>query len=163
MHGLTISVPDRRFLDVFRNGYVELTVLLRNGSELHSVAVEGIQRSLLRHLALVEYSVSLLRFYQALAAMLGMLGPFVLGLEVRTAQGIGLTRHPAHTDIPPGNEYYGPRFWSDERDIVIPEVQTPSLGERDELPKLLLDRLWQSFGYETAPYFSSDGKFEPPR
>ncbi len=165
LNGLQISASDLHALEVFRNGNVEFRVGFNRAPLVRESEIEGGRTlKVLAPIALVEYTVSLVRFSQELAKLTPLTGPLVLSWEVRNAGDIGITRHPSHTSLPrPEGGYYGPRPFTEGMNLVIPEIQVPDVTDPDRLAKRVMDRVWQAFGYEAAPYFDADGQFAPPR
>jgi hypothetical protein len=159
MLGLQIGSKDWRLLEVYRNGHVQFSVVVEIDSHFKTVKLSESSRvNVLYSLALVEYTVSVFRFYKAFAEKAGITDPLILAWDLIDAQGWGLRRDSDERSV---SEYYGPRAWP-ERHLILPEIQITNLSEPDRAAKKMLDRLWQSFGFESAIYFNQDQHFAPP-
>ena len=161
LYGLKLEFHGYLRLEIFRNGYSEFTEdmaadrTLCEGEDLGGGSI-----IIPKELALVEYTVSMYRYFRAVAALIGIVDPLILSWCLLNAKGLGLPRYPG-SDRPP-SEYYGPRIWHEDH-LCLPESQVPSLGNPDSTAKQMLDRVWQAFGYERAPFFDESGGFYPPR
>jgi hypothetical protein len=164
MMGLTISLSHLHTLDVFRNGYTEFRVGFTRDTQIRDVPrQDGSKTRVFNELALVEYTVSALRFYRSLSRLAALPGPHVVAWGVLNASGVHLARHPgARMGGAADGSYYGPRAWMEDH-LTLPAVQAPEINAPDRIARTLMDRVWQSFGYEAAPFFAPDGGFAPPK
>jgi hypothetical protein len=165
MMGLQISASYLQTLDVFRNGYTEFRVgFTRDAQTQETKRQDGSKVRLFNQIALVEYTVSALRFYRSLCRLVAVPGPHVVAWEILNAGGVHLARYPdGRMGAAADGCYYGPRPWTDGAHLVLPPIQIPEMDAPDGVARTLMDRVWQSFGYEAAPYFSQEGGFTPPR
>jgi len=160
MLGLQIGSEDWRLLEAYRNGHIQFSVVVEVDSLYKSVQLsQSSSVNVLYSLAIVEYTVSVFRFYKAFAEKVGITDPLLLTWDLIDAHGWGLRRYSNERDV---SEYYGPRAWP-ERHLILPEIQIANLSEPDRAAKKMLDRLWQSFGFESAIYFDQDQHFDPRR
>jgi hypothetical protein len=159
MIGLQIGSADWRLFDAYRNGGVELYVPIDiDGSHFRSIRLpNGSRVRVLHNLALVEYTVCVYRFYKSFAEMIGITDPLILTWDLVRAHGWGLRRYFEERD---SNDYYAPRIWQEEH-LILPPMQVPNLSEPDQMAKAVLDRVWQSFGYESTIFFDEDKCFNP--
>jgi hypothetical protein len=154
LHGLRSEVPGYRVLEVHRTGHVEFRARIDlDGFHNTEGTLENRRTKYLKALLTVEYTVSVLRFYSALARQLPIVDPVLIGWNLIAADDwtVGFA---------PGNA--GDRKSWREHNLVIPEIEAPALFDPDKTAKILLDRVWQAFGADNAPYFSADQRFEPP-
>jgi hypothetical protein len=159
MYGLRIGSIELSSLEVFRNGHSEFLVRIEPDSHFKKITLkDSSTMNVLFPLGLVEYTVSMLRFYHAFAELIGINTPVVLTWNLFNAYRWGLCRIPEPRT--PGS-YYGPRL-SPESNLCVPEMQVSSLSDPDRIARSILDRVWQAYGYEHSPYFDVGGLFTPP-
>jgi len=155
LHGLTIGYEGWKHVELFRNGHLELWV---EGDSLldRSVKIGDREFSLLRALALCEYPVSLFRLGKAIYSYLGLNDPVVISVSMYNIQGLALAKDAGdgiYLELP---GYVTP---CREKYLEIPPGQVTSLDEPDKVAKRFVDRIWQAFGYERAPFFDDEGTF----
>lgn len=156
LYGLKIEDKKCRTVELFRNGYLELRVKIIEQT-IYEIIEEEKAHNVLEAWVVVEGAVSFYRLLKGLADYLGLSGPYVGFLGLYNIKGFGLTKYAdGRTSI---NDYYGPRFW-EKPHLEVPPIQIPSLESPDKNAKDFVDRIWQAFGYETAPLFRRDSRFE---
>jgi hypothetical protein len=159
MYGLKIGSIDFGSLEVFRNGYSEFLVRIEPDSHFKKINLQDDSTmNVLFPLGLVEYTVSMLRFYRSFAELIGIINPIILTWNLFNAHRWGLCRIPELRTL--GN-YYGPRI-SPDNNLFVPEIQVSSLSDPDRIARSILDRVWHAYGYEQSPYFDMRGQFTPP-
>jgi hypothetical protein len=166
IRGLQISCQNLETLELFQNGYSEYRRGLIGGGLTEQIETgHGSRIEVFNDLAVVEVTVSFMRFCEALLERTGLVGPFVLTWEIRNVRGRGLTGRPMFTDsLPRPRSVLAPRSWQEREgpDIILPSRQTGDFEFPSRIAKVFLDHLWQSFGFEKAPYFDQHSEFAPP-
>ncbi len=161
LNGLIMEIPNRKALELFRTGHMELRVRIDEVSFCRGrVEIEERQYPVLYACPLVEYPVSLLRLGKAIYDYLGLTDPIVVSVLLYNIDEFALHRGVDEGQRMTPNPYYGPRILR-KKHLYIPPRQTPSLDEPDKVAKMCVDRLWQAFGYEQAPLFDTEGNFRP--
>jgi hypothetical protein len=154
MFGLRREIRESRYFEVFRNGHTEFRVLLEiDGHHFTTGTFNGQEARILKPLALVEYTVSTFRLYKAVADVVGILDSVIASFHMYYAGGWAIGRSPNRDEWVTGP-------WP-EQDFNLPPMELPASMAADAMAKAVLDRVWQSFGGEVAPYFRN-GVFTPP-
>lgn len=146
LHGLRCEVPEDRCVDIHRTGHLEFRVLIEiDGERNVRIPVDGEQIKLFRGLPVIEYTVSVMRLYHSLSQVLDIADPAIVGWTLHNAAGWAPSSD--------GVNDWNPRSWEDN-DLVLPEMEAPAFAEPDTVAQRVLDRVWQSFGLDAAPYFA---------
>ena len=123
LYGLKLEFHGYLALETFRNGHSELTEnMTKDRAFYEGKSLGGGKVTIPKELALVEYTVSMYRYFRAVAGLIGIVDPLVLSWCLFNAEGLGLPRYP-RSERPP-SEYYGPRIWR-EKNLSLPEIQVP--------------------------------------
>lgn len=159
MHGLKIGSLESSSLEVFRNGHSEFLVRIEPDNHFKKITLKDNSTvNVLFPLALVEYTVSMFRFYRSFAELIGVNESLILTWNLLNAYRWALCRT---SDLRRTGDYYGPRILP-ENHLCLPEIQVPSLSDPDPIAKAVLDRVWQSYGYESSLFFDAKDQFIPP-
>lgn len=158
LHGLMLE-DSVRVIELFRNGHLELRVKIDFFCQDRR-RIGGHEHPILDPLSLTEYPVSLLRLGKAIYAHLGVIDPAVVSLALYNIHGFTIHRGPALCSRGVPVVGHDPIAWG-KKPLEISLRPIPSLDEPDKVAKGLVDRIWQAFGYEQAPFFDEQGNFRP--
>ncbi len=148
LYGLKAEVEKHSSMQVYRNGHVEFRAWIENFPVREVPCFHPLQ--------VVEYTVNTVRFYATLARILGILDSAISSIDLFFLRGWSPGRHFEY------DRSWEARPWSEDH-LTLPAQQfTNLMSDPDRVAKLVLDRLWQAFGYEHAPFFEN-GAFTAPR
>jgi hypothetical protein len=149
LNGLLVKKADRLpELEVFRNGHVELrmtNILTNQTPDPHIYLAER---------TIIGYTVNLFRLAKTIYSHLIVVDPIVISMTLTRIQDVYLKRHPAADPFIDRIEKW------DNIDQKIDAITVDSLDDSDQNARLLLDRVWQAYGFEEAPLFDKDGNYE---
>jgi len=149
LNGLLVKKADLLpELEVFRNGHVEL----RMTDILTSQNPDP--RTYLAERKIIGYTVNLFRLAKVVYSHLIVVDPIVISMTLTRIQDVYLKSHPAADPFIDRIEKW------DNIDQTIDSITVNSLDESDQSARLLLDRVWQAYGFEQAPLFDKDGNYE---
>jgi len=162
-NGLKIQDEDKK-VEIFRNGYLELN--LKIGGELGYLLLRrnfdiGDRPNIpvFNPVTLVEYTVNFFRLSKGFIEYLGLTEQFFVYLNLKNINSFGLHRDMRNLGgVHPST---GPKIYS-KKHIEIAPFQIETLDNPDYIAKILLDRVWNAFGYDNAPLFNSHNIFSPP-
>jgi hypothetical protein len=157
LYGLTASgrSPDSVELEVFRNAHVELRLLIDGRFIRERWTNNGSESPLLYPFSVIEYPISFLHFVNKVYSTHGQIDPCVIQFGLYNIKGYGLTE-----GLRPERIVSPPNFWSEEH-LEIPAYQASIPLDVERTAKSLADRLWNAFGFEKAPLFDREGRFQP--
>ncbi|HEX3036671.1 MAG TPA: ATP-binding protein [Thermodesulfobacteriota bacterium] len=161
LYGLLIE-DDFKKLEFYRNGYLELRIDMGYLDHLLHDETIIVDRnltesfSILKGSYLIEYIVSFYRLLKKLVEHYGLYETFVGFLSLYNVHGVSLIRDEARHIANPSRDL---RTWY-KTHLEIPPMQILSFENPDKVAKDFLDRIWNALGYEMAPLFTHDGRFE---
>lgn len=156
LNGLISEISNFKSLEVFRNGHSEFKVYMDrqfSGFVLYNKG-EVKENVILRSLSIPTYTVSFLRFYKKIFEYLNTVEPLIVCINFFNIKEYGLYRKTGEEDFGELN------VWHDEN-LEMPPQTIFSFESPDKTAKLLTDRIWNAFKYESAPFFDSEGNFAP--
>ena len=146
--GLIISYPGWITVEVSRSGYYEVRI----PADLFSYP-RG-EKKYINYEQITSFVVNYFRALAYLTELLGIEETIVAYVSLLNIKGIILeyAKKPRGEDSSPRNVAFA---W-DRKDLKIPPIQISSFSNYDKIAKLFLDKLWNAFGFEKAPYFKDD-------
>lgn len=173
--GLSHEIPGYKYIEVFRNGHLECRAAIEGGTfrcgdmtveepiDPHNPSSPKQSKShiILGAVPVLELPVSFLKFVKAYAQLIepGQVVPWIMMISLINVQRFGL--YERSTDLGWGLTRQPSVFLTEEH-LECPPYQV-SLGQPfDQAARHALDTIWNTFGYERAPYFDDEGRFTVP-
>jgi len=147
------STGKGQYLEIFRNGYLEFGLSL--ASWIESSQDRRVSFHVIASYVVTEYIVSFMYLTKSFFELVGILEPIVIRLAFYNASHRVLVIRNKIT------EEDAERMWK-ENDLEIRPMQVPIIDHPEKLAKILIDRLWNAFGYEKSNDFDDDGNFIQP-
>lgn len=163
MNGLRATLPtvaDYRSIELFRNGYLEARIPLRddadfleNGAPIKSISsTEGAK--VLHPLMLTEYALTFFMLLNRIKENYGFDDAYISFISLFNIEGVGLVEHFSMSRI----YMRDPIKWK-KKNLEIAPLQIDLRQSSEDIAKQFSDRLWQAFGFNENTVIRS-GKFQ---
>ena len=143
INGLEITLPNYKALELYRNGYLQAKLYLK---EFRSEEENGF---IINSYALIEGLYSFAGQVKQISDYLGYQGQFTIFAKLLNIKNHGLQQYITGARQRPGH-----KIWHNQN-LEIPLLTFDNV-EPSRITKTLGDRIWQAFGYEREPHGNNE-------
>lgn len=150
LYGIKAEMPNWKSMEILRNGHIEFIAFL------------DINDNIFQSFEVVEYLVNFMMFFKKFLSYTQIAGPIIISVGLINAENIGLYE-TGTSGLLEQRGIIKPGLWTGKRHLFIPSMQVKSFDNPHRVAKIFADRIWNAFGFKSAPFFDGEENFIIPK